>query len=242
MLGRKQGFIRKHLSGKRANQGARTVIGGDTSLKVNQVGVPEDVCKVLTKPVRITSLNYEEVTNLVRRGKVSHLQKGNRKISLKFCTPAIDIGDIVHVQLTFGEWVVLNSPPTLHKPSMMGFRVVPQKVKTFKINLSATKPFNADFDGDEVDMHVPQSPIAVAEVKELVATPNHILSLKKGKPIICLVQDAILSMYLMTKRGGQMKKEDFDQLLIDIEDLSRYDFIVSILGRTGRALFSFLLP
>ena len=75
-----------------------------------------------------------------------------------------------------------------------------------------------------------------------MTTPNHLLSPKNGKRIICLVQDAIASIYLMTKREGQVKKEHFDQLLIDIEDMRRYEFIVSILGRTGRALFSFLLP
>ena len=91
-------------------------------------------------------------------------------------------------------------------------------------------------------MRVPERPIAIAEVKELMATPNHILSPKNGKSIICLVQDAILSMYLMTKREGQIKKEVFDQLLIDIEELSRYELIVSILGRAGRVLLSFLLP
>ena len=167
MLGRKQDLIRNHLSGKRANQGAKAVIGGDTSLKVDQVGVPEDVSKVLTKPVRITSLNYEEMTNLVKRGKFNHPQKGNRKISLKFCALTIDIGDVAHVKLTFGDWVVLNRQPTLHKPSMMGFRVVSQKAKPLRLIYSAAKPFNADFDGDEVNMHVPQNPMAIAEVKNL---------------------------------------------------------------------------
>ena len=84
--------------------------------------------------------------------------------------------------------------------------------------------------------------MAIAEIKKLMATPNHILSPKNPKPIICLVQDAIVNMYLITKRESQKKKEDFDQLLKDVEDLSRYDLIVSILGRTGRALSSFLLP
>ena len=91
-------------------------------------------------------------------------------------------------------------------------------------------------------MRVPQSPMEIAEVKKLMATPNHILSPKNGKSIICLVQDAISSMYLMKKREGQIKKEVFDQLLIDIEELSRYELIVSILGRAGQVLLSFLLP
>ena len=199
MLGQKQGLIRKYLSSKRANQGARTVIGGDTTLKVDQVGVPLEVCKVLTKPVIVTSLNFEVVSKFMKAGKVNYLQKGDRKISLKFCTsPEIEIGDVAHVQLMYGDWVVMNRQLTPHKQSMMGFRVVPQNVKTFKINLSVTKPFNTDFDGDEVNMHVPQNLMAVTEVSELMATPNHILSPKNGKPIICLVQDAIVSMYLMT--------------------------------------------
>ena len=84
--------------------------------------------------------------------------------------------------------------------------------------------------------------MAIAEAKKLMATPNHILSPKNGKPIIWLVQDAILSMYLMTKIEGQIKKRIFGQLLIDIEELSRDELIVSILGRAGRVLFSFLLP
>ena len=108
------------------------------------MGVPEDVCKFLTKPVRTTNLNYEEVTNLVKRGKVNYFQKGNRKKLLKFSTPNIDIGDVAHAQLMFGDLVVLNRQPTLDKPCVVEFRVVPQKVKTFKINLSATNPFNAD--------------------------------------------------------------------------------------------------
>ena len=178
----------------------------------------------------------------MKAGKINYLQKGNRKISLKFCaSPEIEIGDVAHVQLMYGDWVVINRQPTLHKPSMMGFRVVPQNVKTFKINLLVTKPFNADFDGDEVNMHVPQNPMAMAEVSGLMATPNHILSPKNGKPIICLVQDAIVSMYLMTGRKNVFSKDLFDQFLMDIEDLSRYDHIVSNMGRTRNVMFSFLL-
>ena len=242
LLGRKQGLIRKYLSGKRANQGSRTVIGGDTTLKIDEVGVPLEVCKILTKPLTVNSLNFELISGFMRDKKVNYLQKGDRKISLKFCTPQLEIGDKAHVQLMKGDWVVMNRQPSLHKPSIMGFKVVPQPVKTFKINLSVTKPFNADFDGDEVNMHVPQNPMAIAEVKELMATPNHILSPKNGKPIICLVQDAIVSMSLMTERKTAFDRDMFDQFLVDIEDLSRYGEIVGKLGRTGKALFSFLLP
>ena len=136
ILRRKGGHIRKRLCGKRANQGARTVLGGNVSLRINQVVIPKDICKVLTKPMVVNSLNYDLVEKLIREKKVNSIQKGERKISLKFHRPMIDIGGILHVYLMKGDWVVMNRQPTLHQPSMMRFRVVPQDVKTFKVSLA----------------------------------------------------------------------------------------------------------
>ena len=90
---------------------------------------------------------------------------------MKFRKSVIDIGDILHVHLMKGDWVVMNRQTTLHRSSMMGFRVVPQDVKTFKISLAVTKPLNAEFDRDEINCHVPQNPMATTEIKELMATP-----------------------------------------------------------------------
>ena len=154
----------------------------------------------------------------------------------------IDIGDILHVDLMKGEWVVMNRQPTLHQLSMMGFQVVPHDVKTFKVSLAVTKPFNRDFEGDEINCHVPQNPMATTEVKELMVTPFNILSPKNGMPIICIVQDAMVSMYLLTKRKKQIERLIFMQYLVYIHDLSRFNEIVSKLGYTGKALFYFLLP
>ena len=187
ILRRKSGHIRKHLYGKRANKGARTVLGGDASLKIDQVAIPKDVCKALTKPMVVSSLNYGLAEKLILEKKIKYVQKRERKISLKFHRPVIDIGDILHVHLMKGDWVVMNRQPTLYRPSMMGFWVVPQDVKTFKVNLAVTKPLNADFDGDEINCHVPQNFLATTEVKELMATPFHIISPKNGMPIICIV-------------------------------------------------------
>ena len=130
------------------------MLGGDASLKINQVGIPKDICKVLTKPMVVNSLNYHLAEKLIREEKVNYVQKGEPKISLKFYKPMIDIGDILHVHLMKGDWVVMNRQPTPNRPSMMGFRVVPQDVKTFKVSLDVTKPLNADFDGDEINCHV----------------------------------------------------------------------------------------
>ena len=227
---------------KTVNQGERTVLGGNPSLKTNQVGIPKDLCKVLTKPVVVNSLNYGLAEKLIREKKVNYIQKGERIISLKFHKAVIDIGNILHMHLIKGYWVVMNRQSTLHRTSMMGFWVVPQDTKTFKISLTATKPLNADFHGDEINCHVPQNLMATTEVKELMALPFKILSPKNGMPIICVVQDAMVSMYLLTNKKKQTERSMFMQYLMDLDDLNRFNEIVSRLGYTGKAHFSFLLP
>ena len=124
---------------KKGKPGARTVLGSDASLKIDEVGIPKDICKTLKKPLVVNSLNYDLAEKLIREKKVNYIQKGERKISLKFHKSVIDTGDILHVHLMKGDWVVMNREPTLHQPSMMVFQVVPQDVKTFKISLAVTK-------------------------------------------------------------------------------------------------------
>ena len=185
------------------------MLGGDASLKIDQVGIPKNIFKALTKLMVVNSLNYGLEEKLVREKKLNY---------------------------------VMKKQPALHQSSMMGFRVVPQDVKTFKVSLAVTKPLNPDFDGDEMNCHVPRNSMTTAEAKELRATPFHILSPKNGMPIICIVQDAMVSMYLLTKRKKQIERSMLMQYLEDVDDLSRFNEIVSKLGNTGKALFSFLLP
>ena len=115
------------------------------------------------------------------------------------------------MHLMKGDWVVMNGQPTPKRPFMIGFWVVPRDVKTFNVSLAVTKPLNADFDGDEIDCHVPQNPMATTEVKELLATDIHILSPNNGMPIICIVQDAMLIMYLLARRKKQIERSMFMQ-------------------------------
>ena len=206
------------------------MLGGKPSLKIDQIGTPKDICKVLTKPMVVNSLNYGLAEKPIRGKKGKLYSKRRTKISLKFHKPVIDVGDILHVHLIKEDWVVRNRQPILHRPSMMRFRLVPQDVKTFKISLAVTKPLNADFDGDEINCHIPQNPMATTEVKELMATPFHILSLKNGMPIICIVQDALVSIYLLTKGKKHIERSMFMQYLVHLDDLSRFNEIVSKLG------------
>ena len=128
--------------------------------------------------------------------------------------------------------MVMNRQPTLCRPYTIRFWVVPQDIKTFKISLVVTKPLIADFDGDEINCHFPQMPMATTKVKELMATPFNILSPKHGVLIICIVENAMVSMYLLTKRKKQIERSMFMQYLLDLDGLSRFNEIVSKLGYT----------
>ena len=103
---------------KRGKPGGKNC--GDPSLKVDQVGIPKDICKVFSKPMVFNSLNYGLAEKLIREKNVNYIQKGKRKFSLKFHKPVIDLGHILHVHLMKGDWMVMNRQPTLHRPSMMG--------------------------------------------------------------------------------------------------------------------------
>ena len=124
------------------------MLGGGASLNIDQVGIPKDICKVLNKPMVVNSLNYGLAENPIRGKKVNYVQKRERKIGLKFHRSVIDIEDILYVHFMEGDWVVMNRQPTLHRPSMMGFQVVPQDNKIFKIFLAVKKLLNKNFDGD----------------------------------------------------------------------------------------------
>ena len=88
------------------------MLGGNPSLKNDQIDIPKDICKVLTKPMVVNSLNYDLAEKLIQEKKANYFQKGEQKISLKFQRPVIDIRDIFHAHLMNGDWMVMNRQPT----------------------------------------------------------------------------------------------------------------------------------
>ena len=143
---------------KRVDFSARSVITPDPRLKLNQLGVPIDICKNLTFPEKVNNYNKERLTAAVRNGdKVypgakSYKQKNSGKvISLSYIDTKnleLENGDIVNRHLIKGDIVLFNRQPSLHRMSMMQHEVVPLPYKTFRLNVSVTRPYNADFDGD----------------------------------------------------------------------------------------------
>lgn len=112
----------------------------------------------------------------------------------------------VERHLNDGDFVLFNRQPSLHKMSIMGHRIKIMPYSTFRLNLSVTSPYNADFDGDEMNMHVPQSFETRAEVLELMMVPKCIVSPQSNRPVMGIVQDSLLGCRKITKRDTFIEK------------------------------------
>lgn len=249
----KQGRIRKNLMGKRVNFSARSVISPDPNLDIDELGVPKKIAEILTIPIIVNDYNRDEIARLIANrenkhpGAISIIQDGQIR-TLKFIKNIEDIvlktGDIVIRQLMDGDVVLFNRQPTLHKMSMMAFKTkIMEKGKTFRINLSVTTPFNADFDGDEMNAHIPQSITTSNEIWELARVSTQIVTPQTNGPIIGIVQDSLLGAYLMTLTSTKIDRIQAMNILIHNP---LFDGIMpeSLDGKnwSGRQLITTILP
>lgn len=206
----KEGRIRGNLMGKRVNFSSRTVITPDPVIDLDELGVPKKIAIQLTYPEKVTASNMNRLKGCIRNGcKVypgarAVYKKRNRKtVSLNHIdryqfSQMLEIGDIVVRHITNRDWVLFNRQPSLHKMSMMAHRIRILDGLTFRLNISATTPYNADFDGDEMNMHVPQSIATSNEISCLASVNKQIVSPALNMPIITFVQDAVLGGHRMT--------------------------------------------
>ena len=191
LLERKEGLFRKHMMGKRVDFSARTVITADPNLSVDQVGVPRSIAKTLTVPERVAPYNVHELSALVRNGPevwpgaryVVHAD--GRRVDLRFVKHLNDLalhtGFVVERHLRDDDLIVFNRQPSLHKMSIMAHRVKVLDHSTFRLNLSVTSPYNADFDGDEMNLHLPQTEEARAEARHLLGVHNNLVTPRRGR-------------------------------------------------------------
>jgi DNA-directed RNA polymerase II subunit RPB1 len=208
-LGAKTGRVRGNLMGKRVDFSARSVITPDPNIDVDELGVPEEIAMNLTFPEVVTVYNRDRLMTYIRNGpakypgaKSVYLKDDGRPISLKYVNPEmIDLkdGDIVHRHLVDGDVVLFNRQPSLHKGSMECHRIKVLPFSTFRLNVSATKPYNADFDGDEMNMHVPQSITAASEIKYLASVLRQIVSPRTNAAIIAVFQDTQTGIYRLSQ-------------------------------------------
>jgi DNA-directed RNA polymerase II subunit RPB1 len=203
----KEGRLRGNLMGKRVDFSARTVITGDPNLSLDEVGVPRSIARVLTYPETVTPYNIQKLHQLVRNGPNEHpgakyvIRDGGERIDLRHHKRAGEIslqyGWKVERHIIDGDYIIFNRQPSLHKESMMGHRVRVMPYSTFRLNLSVTSPYNADFDGDEMNLHVPQSEETRAEVSQLCMVPLNIVSPQRNSPLMGIVQDSLCGIYKM---------------------------------------------
>ena len=252
----KEGRIRGNLMGKRVNYSARSVITPDPNIKIDELGVPKKIAMNLTFPETVTKYNKHILIKYVRNGPKQYpgaksIKKkiDGKTISLQYVdttTILLYEGDIVNRHLVDGDRVLFNRQPSLHKMSMMGHRVRVMEHNTFRLNVSVTKPYNADFDGDEMNMHVPQSLQTVAELKYLCAVPLQIISPREHKPVISLVQDSLLGLNRITNDGVYLNRDEMMNILIYLNSFDGHlpepELSESFKLWSGRQLVSMSFP
>ena len=217
----KEGRIRANLAGKRVNYSARTVISPDPYLDINEIGVPFEVAKIITVAEPVTTINIEYMKEIIRKGDnypgANYVIRtdGKRKriteeLKEEICAE-IQPGYKVERHLRDGDFVLFNRHPTLHKQGLMSHRVKVLPNRTFRLHPASAEPYNADYDGDEMNLHSPQTEEAQSETRILLDINNNIISSKNNTNLVGVSEDAVTGAYLLSKE--EMDKADADQLL-----------------------------
>jgi len=260
----KEGRFRSNLSGKRVNFSARTVITPDPYLSINEVGVPEIAARELTVPVRVNIHNLRFMKELLKENfqpsdpdsyipGINYLiRPDGRRVKLtaenwEINWEKLEPGYIVERHLMDGDIVLFNRQPSLHRMSMMAHEVRIMQGKTFRINLCVCPPYNADFDGDEMNLHVVQSEEARAEARILMRVQEHIRSPRFGGAVIGAIHDHITGMFLMTHSDTSFDKDQAVRILSRIDHRGGLPdpALPDADGGprwTGRQIFSVLIP
>jgi DNA-directed RNA polymerase II subunit RPB1 len=223
-LNGKHGRVRGNLMGKRVDFSARSVITPDPNLSIRELGVPKKIAMNITYPEVVNERNKNYLTQLVLNGpdvypgaKILERQNGDN-ISLRYVdrkSIVLDDGDIVHRHMMDGDPVLFNRQPTLHRMSMMCHQARVMMVgDTFRMNVGDTKPYNADFDGDEMNMHMPQDDESAAELLNLAAVQRQIISPQNNKSIIGIFQDSLLGSYRFTRPDIKFNTREAMRLLM----------------------------
>lgn len=249
----KTGRVRGNLMGKRVDFSSRSVIGPDPNISIRELGVPLKIAQNITKPVTVNLRNIHFLTTLVRNGtlvypgaKILEKKVNGRTmhISLKYAdreTLVLNVGDIVHRHMMDGDVVLFNRQPSLHRMSMMGHIVrVMREGNTFRLNVGVTKPYNADFDGDEMNLHMPQSLEAETELRHLAAVPYQIVSPASNQSLVGIFQDSLLSIFLFTRKELRFDPLTAMNLMVNIKNIDERIFKQKFV--TNFDLLSQILP
>lgn len=237
-LEKKEGLFRKNMMGKRVNYAARSVISPDPNIETNEIGVPPVFARKLTFPEPVTSHNFKDMQqavingvekwpgaaaienengqtiNLRNKSLEDRIALANQLLAPTNTTTSSLRNKKVHRHLANGDVVLMNRQPTLHKPSIMGHRVrVLPGEKTIRMHYANCNTYNADFDGDEMNMHFPQNEIARAEALQLADTDHQYISGTAGKPLRGLIQDHLSVSVALCNLDTFFDRQAYQQLI-----------------------------
>ncbi|WP_028855043.1 DNA-directed RNA polymerase subunit beta' [Psychrilyobacter atlanticus] len=246
MLKGKQGRFRQNLLGKRVDYSARSVIVVGPTLKLHECGIPKKMALELYKPFIMRELVKREIAGTIKTAK-------------KLVEDADDCVWEVIEDVIADHPVLLNRAPTLHRLSIQAFQPVLIEGKAIRLHPLACSAFNADFDGDQMAVHLVLSPESIMEAKTLMMASNNIIALSNGEPIIVPSQDMVMGCFYMTKekpgaKGEGMNFSNKNQAITAYQnDIIETHAIINVrMGENedrnmvtttvGRLLFNALLP
>lgn len=247
----KEGRIRHNLGGKRTNFSARTVISPDPMIELNEVGVPNIIAMKLTVPERVNEWNMAYLKKFVEAGPEKYpganyiIRPDGRKKRITSETKEASLEELqpgytVERHLMDGDIAIFNRQPSLHRMSMMCHRIRILPGRTLRLNPAVCSPYNADFDGDEMNLHIPQTEESRAEAEILMEVQTQVVSPRYGLSIIGCVQDAISGNFLLTRYFSYTREEAIDILhTIGVKEFNKLPRKQVV---SGKEIFSVLLP
>jgi len=263
----KEGRIRGNILGKRVDFSARSVVDPGPELSIDQIGVPLYICMTLTIPEEVTKYNIDKLRSMVMNGPTTYpganrlvkIINGKHKYislnaDLRIKPSMINVGDIVHRHLIKNDYVLFNRQPSLHKMSMMGHRIVPIEGRVLRLNPAVCKPYNADFDGDEMNIFLTQNHKSANEVSMITSVTKQLISPQSSSPNIGCIMDNIVGSMILSQDTTFLSEDDMDFILYS-QPHKPYDNTLSLTksmipdpidkhGRrwSGKQLISMILP
>lgn len=248
----KDALFRNGLMSKRNDCCARTVASPDPDIDIDEFSIPSNWTKILKKPVDVTRFNIDFLQKLLREQHISEITSSITKISFStaknYKTYKLKIGDLVYRDLMKGDRVLVNRQPSIIKYSSTSLKIVPKDRCTVGLPLPDTAGLNADFDGDELNLWVPQDLVVISELDYIVNIRRNIMSTGNNSPNVGLVMNGVTGSYMMTAENNIIDRKIFKECYNLIkykkycQDLNERLELHGVHPLSGQALYSTLFP
>lgn len=226
-LNGKFGLLRRYMMGKRVNHTARTVVGPSPDFAVNEIGVPKFIAQNSSVRVHVNDINYSEIMKFYKDKKIKSVikTKGKQK-DMRFLidnkNQNFEKGDIIERELIDGDYVLANRNPTIHKQGMMGLKTRIVNENIFRLNLALTTPLNADFDGDDLNIFIPQTVHAMTELSTFASAEGSYGDSQSSKLMVGLVFDGVTGSFNITQDYIYIEEYLFHNIIFACNMIDEY--------------------